>query len=340
MEDVYSARGRTLAGAGILSRKVQMQEATIMDWRLARNFETERSVGVWGERILYKINDIEHLMIGVPSHPEAILQFERLGFTVRGARGLPPMGGGPAGGKGGSALVAFKGHVAERAQTGPANYLELAFLDEPYAQEWMLPILKGVHGGAMLVLEVDGLEDLRDYWTQSGILTHPIVTFELEPVDGNRSDSSASCSVVVPKGSAHAFYVNACEYTGDGGYSDPKLTTHANSARAILGYMLEVGEMEAEACLHHFGKTFGVAGIEQDHATKFMPGNVYLDVVTRPGSAAPTIKTCDILIDDTAQLTSILKANDVPHAVEGGGIAVASQYASGLALRFVESVGD
>ncbi len=164
--------------------------------------------------------DLDHIMIGVRSHEEAITAFERLGFCVRGVRPLAPMGGGPAGGIGGSAAILFK-----PAAHDAANYLELAYFDERFGAPMMRPILAGRAGGAMLVHATADAKALHAEWTRRNIGLLPLIEVDLAAVkDGGRGQR---LRIILPD-ATQPLFCNACEYQDLSEFQNPALTGHDN----------------------------------------------------------------------------------------------------------------
>ena len=158
----------------------------------------------WIEKVMGKhpmqlsaIADIDYLMIAVFDHDRAIAACNRLGFKVRSARQLSPMGGGAAGG---SAAILLHSRTA-----GCANYLEIARADP----ETAMPIVQEIlcrQELAMLVHATLDPDNLFVRWTQLGIAMQRI-ELVLQPFgDGPLVD----LEVLLVEPNQAAFASNAC----------------------------------------------------------------------------------------------------------------------------------
>lgn len=276
--------------------------------------------------------EIEHLMIGVPGHTKAIDDFERLGFTVRGVRKLPPMGGTAKGGAGGTACVMFRSR-----KPGVANYLELAWLDEPFAPEIMKPILADRIGGAMIVNVVDDIDEILARWSSRGLAFAGPETFVLAQV-GDIGDkiTRPSVSVLIPKGHDHPIYVNACAYTDNDEFSDPALTDHPNGIEYVEGYSIGVPHEELPDVLEHLAVIFGSEPERHHEAHRFSTSTMFLDLTPQDGSEK--VWTAHLVTNDLQRLRGILRNEGMGHhAVGSGPVSLPSSTCCGIRLSVREA---
>ncbi len=195
------------------------------------------------------IADIDHLMIATFDHEVAIKAYSALGFKVRPVRQLAPMGGGSAGGNGGSAAVLLRARTA-----GCANYLELAKADPATAMPMMQDILCAEEGPAMLVHATHDPDRLATEWTALGIDMQR-VRLSLTPFgEGPPVDLEV---FLVPKGQA-PFAFNACWYSSPYDFEREEWRDHPNGALHWTGFSYPVDDDIFGISVKRFMQIYGI----------------------------------------------------------------------------------
>lgn len=166
------------------------------------------------------ILDIDHVMLDIGKE-RALTWFASAGFTVRPLRHHAIMGGGVAGGRGGSAVVTFsasKGTVA--------NYLELSFADKSTSAPKMLDLLSNGPGIASLVhATTDFAGDVCDW--------KDLFEFGLEfklPMEARTSIRAQTIEAALMTDPRVPVRFGICAYEHVDEYSLPNLIEHPNGA--------------------------------------------------------------------------------------------------------------
>lgn len=170
--------------------------------------------------------ELDHVMLAVHDHAQAIATWQRLGFTVRPVRQLVPMGGGAAGGNGGSAAV-----LLHSATPGCANFIELARADPATAAPAMKTLLCGPEGVALLVHATSDPAALQREWTARGWACQSI-HLKLAPIAGGEP---ATVDVVLPQPGCTPLAFNAMKMSSTADFERDEWRSHANTARRWCG---------------------------------------------------------------------------------------------------------
>ena len=216
------------------------------------------------------IADFDHLMIATFDHDIAIKAYTELGFKVRPVRQLAPMGGGSAGGNGGSAAILLRARTA-----GCANYLELAMADPDAAMPIMRDILCKAEGPAMLVHATLDPDRLASEWIALGVDMHR-VKLSLTPFgEGPAVDLEV---FLVPKGQA-PFAFNACWYSSPYDFEREEWRDHPNGALHWTGFSFPVEDTLFNQSVKRFSHLYGIpSSTANDDVEAFKLGETTLSV--------------------------------------------------------------
>ena len=219
------------------------------------------------------IADFDHLMIATFDHDLAIKAYSELGFKVRPVRQLAPMGGGSAGGDGGSAAVLLRARTA-----GCANYLELAKADRITAMPMMQDILCQAEGPAMLVHATLDPDRLAMEWTALGVDMQR-VRLSLPPFgEGPPVDLEV---FLVPKGQA-PFAFNACWYSSPYDFEREEWRDHPNGALHWTGFSFPVDDNSFNVSVKRFIDLYGASpSVTEGDVAAFRLGETTLTVWKR-----------------------------------------------------------
>ncbi|MEM8985127.1 MAG: hypothetical protein AAGC95_00240 [Pseudomonadota bacterium] len=167
------------------------------------------------------IIDLDHLMFNCFSAERTERRLNQMGFKVRGFRPIPPMGGGDAGGSGGSLVVMFKG-----ANDACANFLEFSVCDHAFAHPVMRGILKGAEGVGMAVLATDQPDILHKRWAeQKGEVEHWKFMFP----GGDDDTPPIKVAIVLPHAGVFPWPINAVWQDDYSSYYNADLQDHPNT---------------------------------------------------------------------------------------------------------------
>ncbi|MEO1657757.1 MAG: VOC family protein [Pseudomonadota bacterium] len=280
--------------------------------------------------------DLDHLMIGVESHEAAIAAFTKLGFLHRSVRHLPPMGGGVAGGVGGSAVVMLR-----PLTDGAANFLELAYLDEPYAQPFMLPILKDVVGATMLVHGTRDAAALHGRWKAAGLDLLPLVELSIGVAQGGE-DAGQDLKIIIPTGD-QPVWCNACQYSTVSEFMIESLMDHPNGAVSWTGVVIVADDSVWDQTSDHLQVVYGADPANIDGGIRFQPSGLTIDMMSlamledqfgiKPSvdEARPRIALVRVSVSDLNQTQAVLDANGAQYTTVPSGLVAE---ASGLFIAF------
>lgn len=280
------------------------------------------------------IADFDHLMIATFDHDLAIKAYSDLGFKVRPVRQLAPMGGGSAGGDGGSAAVLL------RARTpGCANYLELAKADPTTAMPMMQDILCEAEGPAMLVHATLDPDRLAKEWIALGVDMHR-VRLSLTPFgEGPPVDLEV---FLVPKGQA-PFAFNACWYSSPYDFEREEWRDHPNGALHWTGFSFPVDDDVFSVSVKRFMQLYGVSPSTPNSDTAgFRLGETALTIWKRSAFQRKYGTGADgglvhIAVRSIPQLTTFLSERQIDFAGVDKVIKVDGRYANGTHLLFEQA---
>ncbi len=195
------------------------------------------------------LNELDHLMMAVFDHDLAIASFSHLGFQIRPVRQLAPMGGGTAGGNGGSAAI-----LLHSATSGCANYIELARADPATAQPFMKSLLCHKEGPAMLVHATDDPSLLSTQWRNIGLELHEF-SFTVQPFGAGEP---TDIDIVLPEPGQAPFAFNACRYSDVSDFERDEWRNHPNGAVRWSGLTIAFGTEELQPAVDRFNQIYGV----------------------------------------------------------------------------------
>jgi hypothetical protein len=287
---------------------------------------------------------LDHVMFSVASHRDAIAELTQLGFLHREVRQLPPMGGGTAGGVGGSAVV-----MMQSAIPGAANYMELAYLDTPFAAPFMKPILLEKPRAAMLVHATDDARTLHARWSHDRIEVLPLIEIALPP---SSVSAGQNLKLLLPTGSP-PIWCNACEYESTEEFQVRHLTRHPNTAQRWTGVVVAVPNDWLVRTLDHFvrlyrrqpevtplGQRFRVHGGVVDVVTATRASSYPAPLILPEDLTAPRIVGVHIKAADILALTNTLFAAGTQPFVRHGYAATPILQQLGTQLLFSEADHD
>jgi hypothetical protein len=220
---------------------------------------------------------LDHIMISVDSHRDAILELTRLGFLHREVRPLAPMGGGHAGGIGGSAVV-----MLQSATPGAANYLELSYLDAPFAAPFMKPILGERPRAAMLVHATDDARALHARWSRDGVAVLPMLEIALAP---SSVSAGQKLRLLLPTENP-PIWCNACQYESTAEFQVPRLTRHPNTAQRWTGVVVVTPTALLTLTLDHFARVYDQRPHDTSWGHQFRPEGGVVNVTTPERASA------------------------------------------------------
>ncbi|MEM8985144.1 MAG: hypothetical protein AAGC95_00330 [Pseudomonadota bacterium] len=220
------------------------------------------------------ILDLDHLMFNCFSAERTELQLRKLGFTVRGFRPIPPMGGGDAGGAGGSLVVMFKGE-----NDACANFLEFSVCDRAFAHPAMLGILNGAEGVAMAVQATEHPEDLHRRWSErGGEVEHWAVTFP-----GSSEDTPPiKVAIVLPHAGVFPWPINAVWQDDYSSYYNAELQNHPNTALRMTSVTYATFKERFDADVSGMASAYGFEPQrgDLDDWVEFVPGKARMRITT------------------------------------------------------------
>jgi Glyoxalase-like domain len=286
---------------------------------------------------------LDHVMVAVHSHDSAIASWQRLGFKVRPVRQLAPMGGGSAGGNGGSAVVMLRSKVP-----GVANFIEIARADPITAAPSLKALLCGDEGVAMLVhATVDPTLTLERFET----LGLRCQSFRLQfPPMGAGDDTVVD--IVLPDPGQTPRMFNAMRMSNTADFERDEWRDHENSAISWSGISYIETPQQIAATAASFAKLYGVDPISNDdqQCFQFGIGHVQLEITTASNLAS---RFCSVRfgVSDVAEPTALLHfevasvdrarnallANSVKHVDLGDNIVVSAGELHGVAATFRSS---
>ena len=282
------------------------------------------------------IADFDHLMIATFDHDVAIKAYSELGFRVRPVRQLAPMGGGSAGGDGGSAAVLLRARTA-----GCANYLELAKADRTAAMPMMQDILCHAEGPAMLVHATPDPDRLAMEWTALGVDMQR-VRLSLTPFgEGPPVDLEV---FLVPKGQA-PFAFNACWYSSTYDFERDEWRDHPNGALHWTGFSFPVDDGSFGTSVKRFMQLYGMSpSATDDDIAVFRLGETRLTVWKRSAFQRKYGTRADgglvhIVVQSIPHLTTYFVERRIEFVELDSMIKVDGRYANGTNLLFEQVVG-
>jgi len=274
------------------------------------------------------IAELDHLMMAVNDHRVATCNLERLGFKVRPVRQLAPMGGGAAGGDGGSAAVLLHARTP-----GCANYLEIARADPRTAQPFMRDLLCAGEGAAMMVHATHDAAKLAEEWRKIDL---ELVTFHVTlPPMGAGED--VEVDIVLPLPGQLPLAVNACRYSDVADFERDEWRDHPNGALAWAGLTFRVVPGDFASVVDRYAQVYGSRPKPAGDASRFGPNFVFFDISPRsaspPSSPAATVH---VEVASLNRLVDHLRGAGVPFRETDGTILVEAAYANGSAMAFAE----
>ena len=284
------------------------------------------------------LTELDHVMLAVHDHANAVAAWQRLGFTVRPVRQLVPMGGGAAGGNGGSAAV-----LLHAAAPGCANFIELAMADPTTAAPALKTLLRGPEGVALLVHATPDPQALAQDWSARGWRCQSI-RMNLPPMGAGEP---VQVDIVLPEPGSTPLAFNAMRMSSTADFERDEWRSHPNSARRWSGivYVETAAQMLRTRAL--LQSLYGEPGQpDVNDGWTFRPGNVALTLMTdaafiaRFGDVAdssvrsrPSGALLSFEVDALDRARAHLNAHHVAHADRGDAILIAAAQVLGVAIE-------
>lgn len=287
------------------------------------------------------ISDLDHLMFNCLDINAATRRLESLGFKMRPLRPLPPMGGGIAGGRGGSAIVLLTSQTKSCA-----NYLEFAYCDHAFADPVMKGILSGPPGVAMSVHHTQHPEQVRHRWTSDGHeLEYWAFTMPSTP-----TAPAGSVEIVLPHSGSFPWPINAVRLGDLAPFRDPALQQHPNGAIRFSAVTYAVADDQFDETVAALTRIYGKEAEGSDpHFRGFCWTNASVMIATASSLIArfpsvrgilerrlPAAVIVQIRVASVARLLSVLKANKVKFVHEDTGVMVEPDSSIDVCLLFEE----
>lgn len=277
------------------------------------------------------ITELDHLMMAVFDHDSAIAAFERLGFTIRPVRQLAPMGGGDAGGNGGSAAI-----LLHSAMHGCANYIEIARADPVTAQPFMKELLCQKEGPAMLVHATSNPDALATHWQDLGYNLQQF-GFTVQPFGAG---DPVDIDIVLPLPGQAPFAFNACRYSDVSDFERDEYRDHANGARRWSGLTLAFPHSELEAAIETYKAIYnGEPTLAASGGACFQPAANSFEIVSPDEYRAAycdwdLVPIVHILVCDIEKTRFYFLAHDIKCRDEGDRIFIAPELGCGAVILF------
>ena len=285
------------------------------------------------------ISEMDHAMLAVFDHRVAIAAWERIGFKVRPVRQLVPMGGGSAGGDGGSAAILLHPYAP-----GAANFIEIARADPRTALPALQQLLCQREGVAMLVHATPAPADALQHFAALG-LTSQLLHMTLPPFGPGEP---VEVDIVLPAPGQSRLMFNAMRMSSTADFERDEWRDHANGARSWCGITYVEAADELAGSIDLMRRLYGREPVDDGTGgVQFQPGRVVLtlcsaealqrrvgfDVVA--GVAARPVGA--LLSFEVAELTAVrhlLRQRSVPHTESQQSIYVPGSELRGVAVEF------
>ena len=277
------------------------------------------------------ITDLDHLMMAVFDHDTAIELFKHIGFTIRPVRQLAPMGGGDAGGNGGSAAI-----LLYSATPRCANYIEIARADPVTAQPFMKELLCQKEGPAMLVHATADPDALARHWRGLGYDLQQF-GFTVQPFGAGEP---VNIDIVLPLPGQAPFAFNACRYSDVSDFERDEYRDHANGARRWGGLTLAFPSDELAATVATYTAIYNTKPISAPSGGAcFQPAANSLELVSTDQyqaaygqwNLAPIVH---IIVSDLEKTRFYFLAHDIACTDEGNRILISPELSGGAVFLF------
>lgn len=277
------------------------------------------------------LTELDHLMMAVFDHDAAIAAFDGIGFSVRPVRQLEAMGGGKAGGNGGSAAI-----LLHSATPGCANYIELARADPLTAQSFMKALLCDTEGPAMLVHATSEPGLLAEQWRGFGLQVQQF-SFTVPPFGAGEP---ADIDIVLPDPGQAPFAFNACRYSDASDFERDEWRNHPNGAYRWAGLTLAFAPEELASAVRFYSQIYGMCPIESIAAGAcFQPAVNSFELISHnhyreyygEWELAPIVH---IITRDLAATQQYFETRGVKFASYGSHIIIAPDLGCGAAFLF------
>lgn len=288
------------------------------------------------------ITALDHVMINIADHGVAADQFKRMGFLLRGFRPNAPMGGGPAGGVGGSDCILFPSD-----HPNAANFLEISVWDRDCAHPMMRDILGEIEGPQMLVHATEDAGALHADWSSKGLHLNPIVDVDFPAADGLEAQKMR---LIIPQGGKDPINVNAVQYANVDDFKTPEKTTHPNTAYCWDACRIICADDALPAMIQHFSNIYSRAPNEETPtAATFRIEQINVELLTQTSytdkftyQALPTDRVLPyaagvrVRVARLDALKEILEKNKISAFITPiGTLAVSPTHACNTFLEFI-----
>ncbi len=283
---------------------------------------------------------LDHVMVAVKDHEIATNRWQRLGFKVRPVRQLVPMGGGSAGGNGGSAAVLLRSKTE-----GVANFIELAKADPVTAAPALKTLLCGDEGVAMLVHATNNPALTKARFESLGLQCQSM-HIKLPPI-GDGDEVLVDIVLPTPRQTPRTF--NAMRMSSTADFERDEWRGHPNSALSWIAITYIETPLRIAETIDSFRRLYGSEPAKNgDEAHfSFQIDEVRLDVTTEQNLAMRLGTDCPFGTGDTAAAALLefevanldsarnyLNTNAVPYTDLGDTIVVSASELLGVATLF------
>ena len=290
------------------------------------------------------ISELDHAMLAVFDHRTAIAAWERVGFTVRPVRQLVPMGGGTAGGDGGSAAILLHPYAP-----GAANFIEIARADPRTAMPALQQLLCQREGVAMLVHATPTPAAAQAHFAALG-LPSQLLHMTLAPFGPGEP---VEVDIVLPVPGQSRLMFNAMRMSSTADFERDEWRGHPNGARSWCGITYVEAADELAGSVERMRRLYGCEPVDDGAGSvRFQPGQVVLELCTaealqrRVGfdvvADTATRAVGALLSFEVAELAAVrrlLRQRVVPHTESGSSIYVPASELHGVAVEFRASAG-
>jgi Glyoxalase-like domain len=288
------------------------------------------------------LSELDHVMLAVHEHAPAIASWQRLGFCVRPVRQLVPMGGGAAGGDGGSAAVLLHPYAP-----GAANFIEIARADSRTAAPALKALLCPREGVAMLVHATPDPAAARDHFDALG-LSSQMLHMSLAPMGAGEP---VQVDIVLPEPGQAPLMFNAMRMSSTADFERDEWRQHPNTAQHWAGVTYVEQPTRLAQTLHYLSRLYGCEPRGQGlDRYAFQPGRVALVLTTvaaleqRVGMRLGLpLQGCALgallafAVRDLAAARHALEQSNVEHTLQASSLVVPATQAHGVAIEFVQS---
>jgi hypothetical protein len=284
------------------------------------------------------LTELDHVMLAVHDHAPAIAVWQRMGFAVRPVRQLAPMGGGAAGGDGGSAAVLLHSRTP-----GCANFIEISRADPATAAPALKTLLRGPQGVAMLVHATSSPDALARAWAACGWRSQ-LIDLRLTPMGPGEP---VLVQIVLPEPGQTRLMFNAMQMSSTADFERDEWRAHANTARHWSGITYVERDDFVPETLQLLERLYGSSARQVAAGMwSFRPGQVELVLASESAfrarhegvaAAAEPNRTLGAMltidVDDLHSARRALEAGGLPHAVGVATLLIPASHALGVAIE-------